>query len=447
LDGEPRPVLRVLHPLRVLAHHPRAEVAAQVDAQGAHRVEQALTYATEDNCQVAFLLLDLDRFKEVNDTLGHQTGDIVLREIARRLTAALRPRDTIARLGGDEFAVLLPDTDVETARTVAGWLARSLEAPFNVRDLNLRVEASTGIALFPDHGSDAETLVQRADVAMYVAKRTRSAVEVYDEEKDLTSVRQLLLTGELGDAIDKDQLILHYQPKVSAATGNVVGVEALIRWRHAELGVIPPEEFIGLAEHSGLIRPLTTWVLQVGLLQCAEWRRLGLDLGISINVSTQNLLEGDLVGVIERMLVTAELPAQALTLEITESAIMTDPPRALEVVTDLDKIGVRISIDDFGTGYSSLAYLRKLPAKEIKIDRSFTIEMDRNPSDTMIVRSTIELAQNLGLEVVVEGVETEEVWNALKLLGCDYGQGFFFSEPVPAETLTESLRLPKAAGS
>jgi diguanylate cyclase (GGDEF)-like protein/PAS domain S-box-containing protein len=407
----------------------------------ARRVERALAHAREDGRPVALLLLDLDRFKEINDTLGHQTGDILLREIAERLKTALRPRDMIARLGGDEFAVLLPATDVETARTVARWLARSLDAPFDVRDLALRVEASAGISLFPDHGSDAATLIQRADVAMYVAKRSRSGIEVYDEDKDFTSVRQLLLTGELANAIERDELELHYQPKVSAATGKIVGVEGLVRWRHSRHGIIRPDEFIELAEHSGLIRPLATWVLQVGLLQCAEWRGQGLELDLSVNLSTQNLLEGDLPGVIGAMLATAGLPPETLTLEITESAIMTDPGRALDVVTELDRIGVRISIDDFGTGYSSLQYLKRLPAKEVKIDKSFVLEMDRDPGDTMIVRSTIELAHNLGLEVVAEGVETEEVWNALRDLGCDYGQGFLFSEPLSSEMLTVGLRF------
>jgi diguanylate cyclase (GGDEF)-like protein/PAS domain S-box-containing protein len=449
VDDKPRRVLFVRDITERKAQQQQLEHQATHDALTdlpnryllARRVERALAHAREDGRPVAFLLLDLDRFKEINDTLGHQTGDALLREIAERLKASLRPRDMIARLGGDEFAVLLPATDAGTASTVARWLSRSLDAPFDLGELSLRVEASTGIAIFPDHGSDAATLIQRADVAMYVAKRTRSGIEVYDEDKDFTSVRQLLLTGELAEAIERDELELHYQPKVSAATGKIVGVEGLVRWRHSRHGIIRPDEFIELAEHSGLIRPLATWVLQDGLLQCAEWRSQGLALGLSVNLSTQNLLEGDLPAVIGEMLSTAGLPAGTLTLEITESAIMTDPERALDVITELDRIGVRISIDDFGTGYSSLQYLKRLPAKEVKIDKSFVFEMDRDPGDTMIVRSTIELAHNLGLEVVAEGVETEEVWNALRDLGCDYGQGFLFSEPLSSEMLTVGLRF------
>jgi diguanylate cyclase (GGDEF)-like protein len=399
------------------------------------RIREALAASWEDRSPVAFLLLDLDRFREINDALGHHTGDLLLQRVARRLRTPLRSSDTIARLGGDEFAVLLPSTDLETARQMAWKLIHVLNDRFRIDGISLQVDTSIGIAMFPEHGTDAESLIQRADVAMYVAKRERAGVAVYQTAQDYTSVRQLTLMSGLRSAIEDDQLRVLYQPKIAADTDRIVGVEALVRWTHERYGEIPPDEFVALAEHSGLIRTLTRRVLETSLRQCAEWRRNGIALDVSVNLSARNLLEEELPSVLAGILASHQLPPSCLTLEITESVIMEDPERALEIVTELDALGVQISIDDFGTGYSSLGYLKRLPAREIKIDRSFVMEMDQDVGDAMIVRSTIELAHNLGLEVVAEGVETSKVWDALKALGCDYGQGYLFSRPVPADRL------------
>jgi diguanylate cyclase (GGDEF)-like protein/PAS domain S-box-containing protein len=404
------------------------------------RMEQALEVARADRGVLAFMILDLDRFKEINDTLGHHTGDRLLRSIATRLRTALRPSDTIARFGGDEFAALLPSADPEAALQVARRLVRVLQTPFRLESLSLQVDTSVGIAMFPEHGKDVATLVQRADVAMYVAKRSRSGVELYDENHDYTSLRQLTLSGELRSAIESRSLTLEYQPKVAADSDCIAGVEALLRWRHSEFGNVPPDEFITLAEQSGMIRQLTHLVFATALRQCAEWNRNGMPLEISVNVSAHNLLDEDLPQHLERLLRESAVPPEQLTLEITESVIMEDPQRAMNVATQLRTLGVNIAIDDFGIGYSSLGYLKKLPARELKIDKSFVMEMDRNLDDATIVRSTIELAHNLGLRVVAEGVERREIWQALKELGCDVGQGYLFSHPLPAEELTCFVR-------
>jgi len=408
------------------------------------RIEAALVAARRQSWQVAFLLLDLDRFKEINDSLGHHVGDLLLRKIARRLESTIRESDTIARLGGDEFAVLLPATGLEKARQLSRKLIQSLEEPFQVEGLSLQVETSVGITMYPEHGNASAVLVRRADVAMYVAKRERSGVAVYDPEQDFTSIRLLALTSDLRRAIQDGELKLHYQPKVSARTGLPAGVEALARWRHPEHGDIAPDEFIGLAEHSGLIRPLTRWVMDTALQQCAEWRRQGVDLSLSINLSARNLLDETLPKTLNDLLGATGLARGTLTLEITESVIMEDPVRAQEVLSEIHQLGVTISIDDFGTGYSSLGYLRNLPAEELKIDKSFVEEMDRRPEDWKIVRSTIELAHNLGLRVVAEGVQSRQVWDELKRLGCDIGQGYYFSRPLTAERVFEWYREREA---
>jgi diguanylate cyclase (GGDEF)-like protein/PAS domain S-box-containing protein len=404
------------------------------------RLEESIAAAREHAWPVAFLLLDLDRFKEINDTLGHHIGDLLLRKIARRLESSVRESDTIARLGGDEFAVLMPATGLESAQQAARKLVNALEEPFQVEGLSLQVETSVGITLFPEHGNAPAALIRRADVAMYAAKKERSGVMVYDPEQDFTSIRLLALTGDLRRAIHDNGLSMHFQPKISARNGRPIGVEALSRWRHPSHGDIPPDEFIGLAEHSGLIQPLTQWVLETALRQCAVWKREGINLSMSVNLSARNLLDEQLPATLLSMLKSSKMPVDKLTLEITESVIMDDPQRALEVLTELHNLGVKISIDDFGTGYSSLGYLKKLPATEIKIDKSFVLEMDRNPDDRMIVHSTIELAHNLDLSVVAEGVSSRQTWEELKRLGCDTGQGYYFSRPLPADRLAQWYR-------
>ncbi len=403
------------------------------------RVKDALTAATTGAETVAVLMLDLDRFKEINDALGHGTGDRLLKAVALRLKEPLDPSVSIARLGGDEFAVLLPATTLERALQLSWKLIEGLRNPFEIDGLSLQIDTSLGITLFPDHGHDAETLLQRADVAMYVAKRKRSSIAVYRPEQDFNSKRQLMLRADLRHAIHEDRLHLVYQPKVLAGTDQIIGAEALVRWNHPEHGPIGPDEFIGIAEHCGMIRLLTHRVLENAMRQLWQWRRDGIGLNVSVNLSARNLLEEDLPHTVSRLLAKLEVPPEMLTLEITESVIMEDPERALAVVTRLEKIGVGISIDDFGTGYSSLGYLMKLPAREIKIDRSFVMKMDADPASATIVRSTIELAHNLGLLVVAEGVENELTWQALKALGCDIGQGYHFGKPLPPDQLKRML--------
>ncbi len=403
-------------------------------------IQEALVSASTGAETVAVLMLDLDRFKEINDALGHTTGDALLKRVAERLRDPLEPPVSIARLGGDEFAVLLPATTLERALQTAWRLIEGLRAPFEIDGLSLQVDTSLGITLYPDHGHDAETLLQRADVAMYVAKRKRSNLAVYRPEQDFNSKRHLMLRADLRHAIHEDQLLLVYQPKVLAETDRIVGAEALVRWKHPEHGLIAPDEFIALAEHCGMIRGLTQRVLENAVRQLWQWQNDGIRLSVSVNLSARNLLEEDLPHTLTRLLARYQVPAELLTLEITESVIMEDPERALTVVTRLEKIGVSISIDDFGMGYSSLSYLMRLPAREIKIDRSFVMKMESDPASATIVRSTIELAHNLGLEVVAEGVETKQVWQRLKELGCDIGQGYHFSRPVSPTGLVELLR-------
>jgi len=403
-------------------------------------LEHMLIDASQESYGVAFLLLDLDRFKEINDALGHRIGDLLLREIPGRMSSVLPDSATLGRLGGDEFAVLLPRSPADQALGIARELRNALEEPICIQGLALHISATVGVAMFPDHCSDATELVQRADVAMYQAKQDRSGLALYEAERDGTSVRLLTLNGELRKAIDENRLSLSYQPKICSKTGEVLGVEALVRWIHPEQGNIPPDDFIGMAEQSGLIRPLTQWILKTALLQGALWHASGLQIGVSINISARNLLEEELPRMLAGMLRDSGMPAAHVTLEVTESVIMTDPEAALVVITELSDLGVSISIDDFGTGYSSLGYLKKLPAREIKIDRSFVKDMHREKDDAAIVASTIELAHNLGLSVVAEGVETEEIWQLLRDLGCDVGQGYLFSPAQPPDKITVWIR-------
>jgi len=404
------------------------------------QIQHAVEAARGEGVTVAVLLLDLDRFKEINDALGHRTGDILLKTVAKRLAGPLEPMDMLARLGGDEFGVLLPSAPLERVLHTGWKLVETLKTPFEIEGLSLQVDTSVGVTLFPDHGHDAETLLQRADVAMYVAKRKRCSLAVYQPEQDYNHMRHLKLRGDLRRAIEEDMLSVAYQPKVLAETGQVHAAEALVRWNHPEHGSIPPDEFISLAEHGGMIRPLTQWVLKTVIQQCARWRSRGLELNLSVNLSARNLLEEDLPLNVKCLLEAYKVPPSDLTLEITESVIMEDPERALRIVTRLHDLGTGISIDDFGTGYSSLAYLMRLPARELKIDRSFVMQMERDVGSATIVRSTIELAHNLGLKVVAEGVETRTVWDVLLELGCDVGQGYYFSRPVPPEELPETVR-------
>jgi diguanylate cyclase (GGDEF)-like protein/PAS domain S-box-containing protein len=407
-------------------------------------VERATELALRDGQSAALLVLDLDRFKEVNDTLGHDHGDLLLREVAVRLHQAVTSTGSVARLGGDEFAVLLPGTDLAQAQHHAEGLSAALQAPFELGGYSVETGVSIGIALAPEHGSDFETLLRRADIAMYVAKRSGSGSAVYTAEQDVHSPERLALIGELRQAIENDALVLHYQPKLDCQSGQLAGVEALVRWSHPERGLIPPDRFISLAEQTGLIRPLTQWVIRSALEQCRVWRDNGLTIPVAVNLSMRNLHEPDLVETIDRMLTAAGLPTSALELEITESSLMEYPDLALAVLTQLSEMGVRIAVDDFGTGYSSLAYLKDLPVHELKIDRSFVGDMRQHTRNHAIVRSTIDLAHHLGLRVVAEGVEDRETWELLGLVGCDVAQGYHLSRPLPASRVLAWSRAPRS---
>jgi diguanylate cyclase len=410
------------------------------------RTDQAIHQADRELVPAALLLIDLDRFKEVNDTLGHHYGDQLLIQVGERLQAVLREVDTVARLGGDEFAVLLPKIATgEGAVVVARKLQAALQEPFTIDDLTLDVEASMGLALYPDHGNDPDELLQRADIAMYAAKDTHSELVLFDAKLDQHSPRRLALLGELRRGIENQQLVLHYQPIIDTRTSNVLGVEALVRWQHPEHGLLPPGEFIPLAERTGLITPLTHYVLKAALQQCRHWCQAGHELAVAVNVSARRLLDLSFPDEVAGLLATWEVPARLLVVEITESTIMADPAHALEVLGRLDKMGVQVAIDDFGTGYSSLAHLKSLPVHELKVDRSFVSQMTSSASDAVIVRTTIDLGRNLGLRVVAEGVEDAVTWQELDALGCDAIQGYYVSRPIPAEDLTSWLEQQPAA--
>jgi diguanylate cyclase (GGDEF)-like protein len=404
------------------------------------RVHQAVVNGKRSGVPAAVMILDLDRFKEVNDTLGHHIGDLLLQQVGARLQSTLREGDTIARLGGDEFAVLLPTVaDEAAAAQVARKIVDVLEAPFALKGWTFDIEASIGIALFPEHGHTVDALMQRADVAMYLAKESRAGFEVYHADRDRHSPRRLALLGELRRGIEGGDLVVHYQPKADMRTGGIRGVEALVRWSHPAHGNIPPDEFVPLAEHTGMIRTLTLFVLDEALRQCRAWQDDGLRLGVAVNLSVRNLYDPSFADEVARLLRKWRVDPDLLELEITESVIMADPMRAMSVLARLSALGVGLSLDDFGVGYSSLAYLKKLPVTEIKIDKSFVMNICTDESDALIVRSTIGLARSLGLRVVAEGVETEEAWARLVALGCDIAQGHHLCRPKTAEDLAAWL--------
>lgn len=401
------------------------------------RVSQAIRIAKRENRRLAVMLLDLDHFKEINDTMGHYNGDRLLKQVAMRLDAVIRESDTLARLGGDEFAILLPTIkDQADISAVAKKIQSALQPPFILEGLTLEVQTSIGAVIFPQHGEEVDTLIQRVDVAMYVAKHEKKGFVVYSAELDQHSPRRLTLIGELRQAIENDDLLLHFQPKVNGKSSKVTGVEALVRWRHPEYGLMAPDTFIPLAERTGLIKPLTRWVLKHALQQGVMWHGQGIHIDISVNLSVRNLLDPDFPDIIAGFLASYDFPPESLTLEITETTIMADPDYALEILNRIVKMGVKFSIDDFGTGYSSLSYLKKLPISEIKIDKSFVMEMMENENDAAIVLATIELAHNLGHRVVAEGVETLPAMNKLQSLGCDELQGFYFSKPIDGKDFT-----------
>ena len=403
------------------------------------RVEQLLLRGRREGSGFAVMLLDLDRFKEVNDTLGHQCGDLLLQEVAVRLRRALRTSDTVARLGGDEFAVLGPGVSyASAARALADKLRDELGQPAVVGGLTIEVEASVGIAIFPEHGDDVETLMRHADVSMYVSKNTHVPM-VYAATHDHHSLARLALVGDLRHAIDGDELVVHYQPQADTTTGEVRKVEALVRWQHPEHGLLGPDQFIPLAERTGLIRALTTYVLDTALGQCRAWRDEGRVLAVAVNITGRELMDMRFPDEVAELLTKWQVEPALLELEVTESTVMTDAPRAGNVLARLSGLGIRLAVDDFGSGQSSLGYLKRLPFNVLKIDKSFVQNMAEDLGDEAIVRSAIDLGHSLGLEIVAEGVETEEARRRLQELGCDTLQGYHLGRPQLAHAFHDIL--------
>ncbi|MEV4512676.1 EAL domain-containing protein [Dactylosporangium sp. NPDC049525] len=387
------------------------------------------------------LMLDLDRFKEVNDTLGHHYGDELLRQVAARTSAAVRSGDTVARLAGDEFAVLLPGTTPDAATDLAQRLQQELHRSFDLGDVTVDIEASVGIAHAPTNADTAESLLRCADIAMYAAKDTKAGVVAYVPSLHTEDSSRLLLLGDLRRALDAtDQLTLHYQPKVRLGDGELCGVEALVRWQHPTRGPIAPGEFIPVAENTGLINRLTRYVLHHTLAQIRGWLDAGLQIPVAVNLSPRCLLDANLVDQVTAMLLEYDVPAALLRLEVTESAVMANPALATATLHELHNLGIRLSIDDYGTGYSSMVYLKQLPVDELKVDRAFVLHMDTDRDDAVLVRGAIELGHNLGMTVVAEGVEGSAHVAALEALGCDIAQGYHYARPMPASDVTEWIR-------
>jgi diguanylate cyclase (GGDEF)-like protein len=404
------------------------------------RLEQAVGQAHRIKGQFALMVMDLDRFKHINDTLGHAVGDRIIQQLGNRLHAVLRDTDTVSRLGGDEFAMLLPLTSEPQAKHVARKILLALKRPFQIEEHNLVVDGSIGVATYPLNGSSAEEILRHADVAMYLAKSSGEAVAFYDYERDPNSVRLLALEHDLRNAIQNDSLELHFQPKVDLRKKVITGSEALVRWTHTELGAIPPIEIIQIAERTGLIRPLTRWVLMAALRQAAHWASLGIDIPIAVNLSIWDMQDPDFVEYVREGLRRWNRVPENIEFEITESVMMVDPNRAIMALTRLSKMGIKLAVDDFGTGFSSLAYLKKFPVSTLKIDKSFVIDMMNDPSDRAIVKSTLELAHHMGISAVAEGVEDAETLNELARLGCDTAQGYFIAKPMPPSVFVNWLR-------
>jgi diguanylate cyclase (GGDEF)-like protein len=404
------------------------------------RLNQAIRVAERDGSCFAVIMMDLDRFKEINDNLGHNVGDHLLKEVGQRLRLAVRAGDTVGRLGGDEFAIIVPRVDCDRVLPVAHNLLHSLAPSFLLEGTNFSIGASLGIAVFPLHGRDSLTLLKRADVAMYVAKQNRAGLYLYDIDQDSNSPNRLALLSELKEALEHNTLRLNYQPIVNLTTNRIVGVEALARWPHPSRGLIPQELLISMVEQSDMIQPFTLWVLDTAMAQWHAWQSQEFPLRLSVNLSMRNLRDDNLPNELAALISKWGMLDDHLLLEITESAVMDDPVRAHKILGLLRAMKVHVAIDDFGIGYSSLSHLSKLPVTELKIDRAFVRNMDNNPHDVLIVRSTVDLAHNLGLRVVAEGVESLAVLEMLRELRCDMAQGYYLGYPQSAATLTELLR-------
>ena len=407
------------------------------------RLDQAIQSATSQKTLLGLLILDIDNFKEVNDTLGHYSGDRLLKQIVSRLQGVVKKTDTLAKLDSDEFAILVQGApDIDGIISVVKQVQKIFIEPFSIEGLRLEIQATIGIAVFPKHGKNGDTIIQRANVALYSAQQSSQKYTIYSKAMDKNNPNRLTLMGELRQGIANNELVLYYQPKINIETLSVKGIEALVRWRHPEHGFMPPQDFIPMAERTGLIKPLSVWVLNNALSQAEKWHRQKLKVSISINLSPSTFLDTELPDLIIGLLSLYDIPAHSVILEITEGSMIKDPELAMEILTRLTQRGIRISIDDFGTGYSSLAYLKKLPVSEVKIDKSFVKDMINNDNDAVIVKAIIDLGHNLSLNVVAEGVENKETAARLKELGCDELQGDFFSKALSSDEFFK-LRMKK----
>jgi len=402
-------------------------------------VHKAISTAKSQQQSLAVMMIDLNQFKIINDTLGHQTGDMLLKKIARRLQLAIKSIDTVGRMGGDEFLVLLRDVDESVALHIAERMREAVSAPIEVDDRNFEVSMSIGVALFPDHGLNPDILIQRADVAMYTAKTLTGGVAVYESSQDENTLGRLNLLADISQALIANEFQCYYQPRVNLETQAIEGLEALIRWFHPKQGLLLPDKFIPLLEDTGNITAITHWVLEQAISQLALWQKTYPLLTLSINISTKDLQDSRLVSLLAELVLQYKIAVPAIILEITESALMSYTHHSQDTLTSLEHLGVQLAIDDYGTGYSSLSYLKEMPITELKIDKSFIMNMNHNEDDAVIVRSTIDLGQNLGLHVIAEGVENEETRQALLQLNCKSAQGFYFSKPVNSDALSALL--------
>ncbi len=408
------------------------------------RLEQYLRADRENQRPAALLLMNLSHFADINNTLGHKNGDLLLQKIGQRLKRALPESALVAAPDGDTFAVLLQG-DLAQTTFAAELMLGTLREPVVIEGLRIDIEASVGIALYPSHGQDPGTLFRRADIARSLAKGSQSHYALYDPAQDHHSAERLALISELRDAIKENQLVLHYQPKTDLKTGRVISAEALMRWQHPKQGLIQPMQFIPLAEHTGLIKPVTEWAIRTALRQIQTWQKEGIELAVAVNLSARNLLDPGLPHQIGRLLKEFGVAPERLELEITESVIMADPVRAMDCLTQLNQMGLRLSVDDFGTGYSSLAYLKRLPVHELKIDKAFVQGLMKDRNDAVIVRAAIDLGHAMGLAQVAEGVENQQTWHGLLALGCDMLQGNFLSKPLPPDDFVRWLRWLREA--
>lgn len=403
------------------------------------RLQQSIKFAQRENHSVAVFLMDVDKFKEINDTHGHLVGDRVLTIVGEKISEVLRKSDTVARLGGDEFALILPRIEEDDARNLAKKILQALEPPMKISETVFSVNVSMGIAMYPRHATEFEALLSFSDAAMYMAKQAGLGFKVFNTEEDAARIDQARLASNIESAISNNELTLFYQPIIDLEKECVHGLEALLRWQHPERGLIMPADFIEMVEHKGMIRTLTAWVFDTAIADCAAWQKKGVQLKVSVNLSPRNLVDPELPAVLGNSLNRWQVDGEWIRLEVTESIMISQPERAMENMEKLRKMGLHLAIDDFGTGYSSLSYLKKLPVKELKIDKSFVLDMDKDRDNEVIVKSTIELAHALGLKVVAEGVENGDVMRRLKDMGCDMVQGFYFCRPQSKEQIEEWL--------